>query len=97
MVNTKNFLAVLERLASVFAMEEYERERVQRVLPDDTLVEIKDGSFSWGFRVKENQAEAKKGKERGKVLVEDLAGSIIDNVNFSLKKNDHMIIVGKVG
>lgn len=63
----KTFLAVLERIASVFAMEEFKSERARDVAPEDVLVEVKDGAYSWGFRVKEDQQG---NKVRGKVLIE---------------------------
>lgn len=50
----KTFMAVLDRISSVFAMEEYESERVRDVSPEDVLVEVKDAAFSWGFRVMED-------------------------------------------
>lgn len=90
----KTFLAVLERIASVFAMEEYTSKRERDVDPDDVMIEVKDSAFSWGFRVKEDQ---KGNKVRGKVLIEMDEQAIISDVNFTLRKNDHMIIVGQVG
>jgi len=42
-------------MASVFSMEEHVISRDSNVSPDDVMVEIKDGAYSWGFRVKENQ------------------------------------------
>ena len=93
MINVQNFLAVLERLASVLAMEEFQTVRERDVKPEDVKIEIKDGSFSWGFRVKDNQDEAK----RGKVLIEDLKDPTISKINLSMKQGDHMIVVGKVG
>lgn len=90
----KTFLAVLERISSVFAMEEYKSERETDVDFENVVVEVKNSAFSWGFRVKEDQ---KGNTVRGKVLIEEDEQPIIKDINFTLRKNDHMIIVGKVG
>ena len=87
-------MAVLERISSVFAMEEYKAVREKDVHPDDVTVDVRDSSFSWGFRVKEDQ---KDNKVRGKILIEEDEQPIIKGMNFTLKKNDHLIVVGKVG
>lgn len=77
-------------------MEEYKSERKVDVHPDDVIVEVKDGSFCWGFRVKEDQKGNEKGR-RGKVEIEKDDKPIIENISLNLKKGDHMIIVGQVG
>ena len=66
MINFKSYLAVLERLSTVFSMEEYESSRDTDVKPEDVSIEVKNGGFSWGFRVKENQA----GTTTGKIAIE---------------------------
>lgn len=90
----KTFLAVLERISSVFAMEEYKTVREKDVDADSVIVEVKDSAFSWGFRVKEDQ---KGNTVRGKVLIEEDEQPIIKEMNFTLQRNDHMIVVGQVG
>lgn len=35
-------------------MEESNIQRDTTVAPEDVIIEIKDGSFAWGFRVQEN-------------------------------------------
>lgn len=54
LTNVQNFLAILVRLSSVFKMEEYNRERDTSVSREDVIVEMKNCSYSWGFRVLEN-------------------------------------------
>lgn len=71
-------------------MEEYESKRTKDVDANDVSIEIKDCSFSWGFRVKDDQ----KYNARGKVQIDVDDKPVIKNLNFHLKKNDHMIVVG---
>lgn len=95
-INTlKNFITILRRLASVFTMEEYACERLRDVEPENVLLEVQDASFSWGFRVKEDQTDEK--KARGSMLIETDDKAIISNVNFKLTGREHMIVVGQVG
>jgi len=96
-VTSMSFLAIVERLASVFGMEEHNITRHEKPMGEneDAIVEIKDGSYSWGFRVKENQVDDKKARQS--VLVEEAKDAIIKDINIDLKKNDHMIVVGQVG
>lgn len=92
--NLKTFTAVLERIASVYAMEEYKTIREKDVNAEDVIVDVKDSAFSWGFRVKEDQ---KGNTVRGKTLIDKDEQPIIMGLNFTLKKGDHLIIVGQVG
>jgi ABC-type transport system involved in cytochrome bd biosynthesis fused ATPase/permease subunit len=56
-------------------------------------VEIENASFSWGFRVNENQADAK----RGGVAVQEAKEAVISEMNFKLKHDDLLVVVGMVG
>ena len=47
-------------------MEEYRSVRERDVNYEDVSIEVKNSSFSWGFRVAEDQTE---NKVRGKVLI----------------------------
>ena len=47
-------------------MEEYKSVREKDVDPEDVSIEVKDSSFSWGFRVAEDQTG---NKVRGGVLI----------------------------
>lgn len=89
----QQFLAIVERLAGVFKMEENLVTRQTDVKPEDVCVEVENASYSWGFRVKDDQG----GAQRGKVLIESEDKTIISDVNFSLKHNDLMVVVGMVG
>ena len=89
----QTFLAILDRLASVFAMEENQVTRDTKCSPEDVSITVKDGTFSWGFRIKETQA----GAARGKTLIETEQKPVISEVNFSLKKDDLLVVVGMVG
>ena len=54
------FFAVLERLSEVFAMEEHKRERIVDIDKREACIKLENASYTWGFRVKENQAAMKK-------------------------------------
>lgn len=58
-------------------------------------IQVKDGAYAWGFRVKEDQSSPD--KARGSVLVEELEDPVIKDINFELKYNDLIIVVGQVG
>lgn len=47
----QQFTGIVERLGHVFGMEEYKSQRIISVPSDKAVVQIKDGHFSWGFKV----------------------------------------------
>lgn len=83
-------MAILERLSLIFEMEEYRRNRQTECDPKDVSIQVNNCSFSWGFRVKEDQKKA----NRGNVLIEEDEKPIISEIDFKLKYNDHLIVVG---
>lgn len=73
-------------------MEEYQPSRItdgKRV-----SIDIKDASFSWGFRV---QQDKKVIASRKKLEVEQDDEATITNVNFNVTSGDLVVIVGQVG
>lgn len=52
------FLAIIKRISSVFAMEEYTSERTLEN-GGDAIVKMENCDFSWGFRVSEQRADDK--------------------------------------
>jgi hypothetical protein len=52
------FLAIVNRISSIFAMEEYESERKLEG-GDKAMIKFENCDFSWGFRVSEVRAEDK--------------------------------------
>lgn len=87
------FAAVMERLSVVFAMEEKKMNRDTLVPSEFVEVTAKNASFTWGFKVKEDQSEAKLGKVD---IVED-DSTVINGIDFSLRSGDLMVVVGMVG
>ena len=57
------FLAIIDRTKTVFAMEEASIGRDTSVAPSDVSIQIENADFSWGFKVQENQTEAKSGRK----------------------------------
>ena len=95
--NLQSFLAILERLAQVFEMEEFELTRITNSEEKDICVKFTDAAFAWGYRVKEDQSAAKKSKQRARLLIEDFNDPIISSVNLDLKHDDTIVVVGQVG
>lgn len=54
LTNVQNFLAILQRLSTVFNMEEYQSILDTNVEEKDVMIKIKDGAYSWGFRVSDD-------------------------------------------
>ena len=55
LINLQNFLAVLQRIADVFELEENTRDKKDEVYTKKEVnVKFEDASFSWGFKVKES-------------------------------------------
>jgi hypothetical protein len=92
LTNVQNFLGVLFRLSQVFELEEHEMKRITN--EKEPVCEVKDGSFSWGFKVKEDQSFAKKSNQRSIIDVQEFNKPIVSELNFSLKSGDLMVVVG---
>lgn len=60
---------------------------------DDAKIILENCSYSWGFRVKEDQKDSK----RAKVMIEYDSRVIVKGLNFDLKKGELMVVVGQVG
>ena len=87
-------MAILERLSSVFEMEEHQSLRKADIENlDDSKIILENCSYSWGFRVKEDQKDSK----RAKVMIEYDSRVIVKGLNFDLKKGELMVVVGQVG
>ena len=52
--NMSQLIVMFKRLGDVFRMEEYKKHRDEDVTSDDVLLRIKNGAFSWGYRVPQN-------------------------------------------
>jgi ABC-type transport system involved in cytochrome bd biosynthesis fused ATPase/permease subunit len=77
----------------VFAMEEATCARDTSVAQNEVSIQIDDADFSWGFKVQENQEEAKGGRK----LTQDDLKAVIGGVNLKLSSDDLLVVVGKVG
>ena len=53
LTNIMSFSAILERIATVFAMEESNITRDTNVATEDVTIEAENCSYAWGFRVSE--------------------------------------------
>jgi ABC-type polysaccharide/polyol phosphate transport system ATPase subunit len=83
----------MERLGEVFQMEEFKKERIENVSYEEVGVKIENSAFSWGFRVKEDQAK----KSGVQTLVEVIEIPTLQNINFELKNNGLLMVIGKIG
>ena len=57
MSTVQQLKVLMHRLGGVFKMEEFKKERLENVPYDEICVDLQNSSFSWGFRVKEDQAK----------------------------------------
>ena len=87
-ISVSTFLSIVRRLGSIFEMDEFTSERQSKVNPEDTMIKIKDASFSWGFKVRHDQA---KGNNQGRIKVEK---PVLTGISFEMRKGDHLVIVG---
>jgi ABC-type multidrug transport system fused ATPase/permease subunit len=95
LVNIQSFLAILFRISKVMEMEEKEPTlMLENGTSDDVSIEFKDASFSWGYRVKENQDKEKIKRQRQRVQVESSDEQILKGLNFKLDKQDLLVVVG---
>ena len=74
-------------------MEEFKKERLENVTYDEVCVDLQNSSFSWGFRVKEDQAK----KTGVQTLVEEIETPTLQNLTFSLAKDGLLMVIGKIG
>lgn len=61
MQNLYQFLAIIERLGQVLSMEEHKQARLTECQKSDVKIKFENASFSWGFKIQEDQ-EDQKGK-----------------------------------
>ena len=86
-------LAIVERLATILAIEESDSKKLTNVDPDEFSIEMVNASYEWGFRVADDQSKAMTGRK----LVETESTPVISELNFSLHYDDLFVVVGQVG
>ena len=74
-------------------MEEFKKERIENVAYDEVCVQLDNSAFSWGFRVKEDQAK----KTGVQTLVEEIETPTLQGLNFQLSKDSLLMVIGKIG
>jgi len=106
----QTFLAIIFRMSTIFELEEYEFKRELDVPRDQVSVEFNKATVSWGFSVKQENAESSADKKKKEVKDKDVKAGvggkleldytlrpIIEDVNLSMKRGDFLTVVGKVG
>jgi len=74
-------------------MEEHTTERITFIDNEkDAYIKLSNASFSWGFKVKENQNSKKAILE-----MEEVSEPALRDINLDLKHDDLIIVVGQVG
>lgn len=91
--NLYAFLAILQRLASVLALEECEYKKDTQVAKEDVTIELNNASYGWGFRISEDQTQAKRGKQ----ITESEERVVIADLDVKLAHDDLLVVVGMVG
>ena len=64
---------------------------------DETAVQIKDGSYSWGFKIKKDEVIDKNKALKDRLDLEEDTTAVLSEVNIDLKYNDTLVVVGKIG
>lgn len=91
-VSTLSQVAVLlGRLADVFKMEEH-KKLYSTNLEAKKGVKVEDGSFTWGFKVKENQSQTVQ-----KLTLEKVESPTLQGINIDLKMGQLLLVAGKIG
>ena len=77
-------------------MEEHKKERIEEIGEKEACVKLEDASYTWGFRVKENQSQMKKqNKARLDLEMDDLP--VLSDINLDLKHDSLLVVVGRIG
>ena len=87
---------MIQRLSTVFELEEYEYSRQVDVEHKDSHVSISDANFTWGYKVKQEKSEAGP-KMQVKLNLETISQPVLQGINFSMKPGDFLTVVGQVG
>lgn len=95
LVTLKGFLATVDRLASVFEMEEFEQKRKIDVAKEDAHVKIEGADFTWGFKVKQ-EGEAAKAAGAAPALEPEMA-PVVEGINLDMKPGDFVVVIGQIG
>ena len=77
-------------------MEEHKSERELTCEPDQPCIELENSSYAWGFRVANDQSKSRRQFKRTLTL-EEVSSNVLDDISLTLKKGDHMVVVGKIG
>ena len=81
-------------------MEEHQSTRITDIVkPEDVHMNLVDASFSWGFRVSEDQVDKDvqnktKSQSQITVKVDTIDEPIISDLNFELKHDDLLVVIG---
>ena len=78
-------------------MEEHDADRISKTNSTEVHVKLKNASFSWGYRVKDDQEEGKNAKQRARLLVEEVKAPILSDIDLDLVDNGLVVVVGQVG
>lgn len=74
-------------------MEEYTKNRVENLEPHESGVKIDNASFTWGFKIKDDQDT----KSALKLQLDKLERPTLEGVNFEMKHDGLLMVAGKVG
>ena len=77
-------------------MEEFKSANETEVPQGQAGVTMKDASFKWGFRVSLDQSKGSK-TAGASVAVDEIDEPTIYNLNFDMKSDSTLMIVGKIG
>lgn len=91
------FIAVTNRIGDVFKLSEHKSYRQIASTPKETMINITNGSYSWGFKVKKDEIADQKKSLKDRLDLEEDQTPVLAEVNLDLKYNDTLVVVGKIG
>ena len=92
----QSFLSITERISAVFQKEELTCDREIIVPPTEVSIKINNASFGWGFKIAEG-AQNQNIKTSAQIKIEEVSEPYIVDINFDLKYNDLLVVVGETG
>jgi len=91
---TFQFFGVMVRIGDVFKLSEHQSTRQVANTPEEVCIKVTDGSYSWGFKVRKDKNQS---ALKDRLDLEEDQTAVLSDVNFELKHDDTLVVVGKIG
>jgi len=88
------FFGVMDRIGDVFKLGEHVSTRQTAPSAHDVCIQIKNGAYSWGFKIKKDKNQ---NALKDRLDLEEDVTAVLSDVNLEMKHNDTLVVVGKIG